>query len=222
MVIMGAASRDFNVVFRDDPDILGRGLHRRTDPRHREPRLRHCRRVASVLFYSGSKSEGPLLTRFAEKMVTVMRDVDNERPNDVRYPRLFVARSKIHGLGLFAGEDIEWGRRLIEYQGQPLSNKEVKRRQTFYDSIGFTCLMQFSDGRGIDGVVGGNESRFINHSTEPNVGALRESEWRILFYSLDDIAQGDELTFNYGFDPSKISGESLDSGRGRVASKTAK
>ena len=175
-----------------------------------------------MLFYSGSKSEGPLLTRFAEKMVTVMRDVDNERPNDVRYPRLFVARSKIHGLGLFAGEDIEWGRRLIEYQGQPLSNKEVKRRQTFYDSIGFTCLMQFSDGRGIDGVVGGNESRFINHSTEPNVGALRESEWRILFYSLDDIAQGDELTFNYGFDPSKISGESLDSGRGRVASKTAK
>lgn len=110
----------------------------------------------------------------------------------------------------------------IEYQGQPLSNKEVKRRQTFYDSIGFTCLMQFSDGRGIDGVVGGNESRFINHSTEPNVGALRESEWRILFYSLDDIAQGDELTFNYGFDPNKISGESLDSGRGRLASKTAK
>jgi SET domain-containing protein len=83
--------------------------------------------------------------------------------------------------------------------------KEVKRRQKFYDSIGFTCLMQFGDGQGIDGVVGGNESRFINHSTQPNVGALRESEWRIVFYSLDDIAQGEELTFNYGFDPKKIS-----------------
>jgi SET domain-containing protein len=155
-------------------------------------------------------------------MGTVMRDFDNGRRSEVRYPRLFVARSKIQGLGLFAGEDIEWGRRIIEYQGEPLSKKEVKRRQKFYDSIGFTCLMQFGDGQGIDGVVGGNESRFINHSTEPNVGALRESEWRILFYSLDDIAQGDELTFNYGFDPNKISGESLDSGRGRVASKTAK
>ena len=155
-------------------------------------------------------------------MAAVMRDVDNGRLGDLCYPQLFVARSKIHGLGLFAGEDIEWGRRLIEYQGQPLSSKEVKRRQIFYDSIGFTCLMQFNDGRGIDGVVGGNESRFINHSTEPNVGALRESEWRILFYSLDDIAQGDELTFNYGFDPNKISGESSDSGRGRVASKRAK
>src|SRR5262249_41192382 len=83
----------------------------------------------------------------------------------------------------------------------------------FYDSIGFTCLMQFGDGQGIDGVIGGNESRFINHSSQSNVGAVREGEWRIVFYSLDDIAQGEELTFNYGFDPDRISGECLDSGR---------
>jgi len=122
------------------------------------------------------------------------------------YPRLFVARSKIHGLGLFAGEDIEWGRRIIEFQGVPLSIKEVKRRQRFYDSIGFTCLMQFGDGLGIDGIAGNNEARFINHSVQPNVAALREDKWRIVFYSLDDIAQGEELTFNYGFDPKGISG----------------
>ena len=121
-----------------------------------------------------------------------------------KYPQLFVARSKIHGLGLFAGEDIEWGQRIIEYQGQHIAEKEVDRRQRFYDSIGFTCLMQFSDGRGVDGSVGGNESRFINHSTKPNVGALRENEWGIVFYSLDDIAKGEELTFNYGFNPKKI------------------
>jgi SET domain-containing protein len=132
------------------------------------------------------------------------RDARNKGRGNLRYPRLFVARSKIHGLGLFAGEDIEWGRRLIEYEGQLLSKTEVKRRQKFYDSIGFTCLMQFGDGRGIDGVTGGNESRFINHSTQPNVGAIREDEYRIIFYSLDDIDEGDELTFNYGFDPKKI------------------
>ncbi len=118
-----------------------------------------------------------------------------------RYPQLFIARSKIHGLGLFAGEDIEWGRLIIEYKGQPLSVKEVTRRQKFYDSIGFTCLMQFSDGLGIDGICGGNESRFINHSPKPNLGALREDKWRVFFYSLDDIERGEELTFNYGFAP---------------------
>jgi SET domain-containing protein len=120
-----------------------------------------------------------------------------------RYPKLFIARSKIHGLGLFAGEDIEWGRKLIEYQGQHLIAKEVRRRQKFYHSIGFTCLIEFNDGQGIDGTVGGNESRFINHSLKPNVGAIREQKLRLVFYSLDDIEKGEELTFNYGFDPDK-------------------
>ena|SRR2546425_9124515 len=140
-----------------------------------------------------------------------------KNPSGVRYPRLFVGSSRIHGLGLFAGEAIEWGRRIIEYQGQPLSKNETKRRQKFYDSIGFTCLIQFSDGQGIDGLISGNESRFINHSTQPNVGALREDKWRIVFYSLDDIALGEELTFNYGFDPKKISSECIDAGRGSIA-----
>ena len=93
--------------------------------------------------------------------------------NFANHPRLFIARSTIHGLGLFAGEDIEWGQRVIEYQGEPLSTREVKRRQRFYDSIGFTCLMQFGDGLGVDAISGGNESRFINHSRRPNLGAIR-------------------------------------------------
>jgi SET domain-containing protein len=115
-------------------------------------------------------------------------------------PRLFVGRSEIHGLGLFAGEDIEWGQRIIEFEGQRLSAREVRRRQKFYDSIGFTCLMEFGNGEGVDGLLGGNESRFINHSLQPNVGAMRD-EHRIVFYALDDVAAGEELTFNYGFDP---------------------
>ena len=61
--------------------------------------------------------------------------------------------------------------------------------------------MQFADGLAIDGISGANESRFINHSPRPNLGAIREGKWRIVFYSLDDISKGDELTFNYGFDP---------------------
>jgi SET domain-containing protein len=123
------------------------------------------------------------------------------KPKENHYPRLFVARSPIHGLGLFAGEDIEWGQRLIEYQGKLLSRRETQRRRRFYDSIGFTCLMEFGDGRAVDGLFGTNESRFINHSTRPNVAAVREGERRIIFYSLDDIAKGEELTFNYGFNP---------------------
>lgn len=132
-----------------------------------------------------------------------MISVKDEK-SPIMYPRLLVAPSSIHGLGLFACENIEWGRRIIEYQGQRISQEEVQRRQHFYDSIGFTCLMPLSDGHGIDGLVGGNESRFINHSSQPNLGALREDDGRIIFYSLDDIEQGEELTFDYGFDPKEF------------------
>jgi len=60
--------------------------------------------------------------------------------------------------------------------------------------------MEFGNGEGVDGLLGGNESRFINHSLQPNVGAMRD-EHGIVFYALDDVAAGEELTFNYGFDP---------------------
>lgn len=125
------------------------------------------------------------------------------KAREPRYPRLVVARSPIHGLGLFAGENIEWGQRLIEYEGQLITKREAQRRRRFYDSVGFTCLMEFGDGRAVDGLFGTNESRFINHSTKPNVAAVREGERRIIFYALDDIAKGEELTFNYGFNPKK-------------------
>jgi uncharacterized protein len=168
-----------------------------------DPCSRTSRGRLLVLF----RLNGPVLTPFLAIIRAIMADRDEVEAR--KYPRLFVARSTIHGLGLFAGEDVEWGQRLIEYQGQRLSKKEVQRRQKFYDSIGFSCLMQFGNGEGVDGLFGGNESRFINHSSQPNVAALREDESRIVFYSIDDIAQGEELTFNYGFDPKHISGEDI-------------
>jgi len=91
--------------------------------------------------------------------------------------------------GTFTREE---GSTQVTYRGHPLSR--------------FAEGVDSSDpyGRGVDGSVGGNESRFINHSTKPNIGALRENDWGIVFYSLDDIAKGEELTFNYGFDPKQI------------------
>lgn len=116
--------------------------------------------------------------------------------------KLLVGRSKIHGLGLFAGENIKWGQRLIEFAGQRISKKEARRRERFYNSIGYICLLELDERHFIDGTVGGNESRFINNSERPNVGAMREGG-RIVFYSLNDIDAGEELTFDYGFDPAK-------------------
>lgn len=114
--------------------------------------------------------------------------------------KLAIQKSKIHGKGLFTLEDIPWGYRVIEYTGQIIKRKEGNRREKYYDSIGYTLLFELDDKRDVDGLIGGNESIYINHSSKPNLGVLRENS-KIFFYSLDDIEKGTELTFDYGSHP---------------------
>lgn len=111
--------------------------------------------------------------------------------------KLVIKKSNISGLGLFAEETIPWGTRIAEYVGQVVNDKEYKKRSKFYDRIGVTYLFDLGKNKTIDGLVGGNETRFINHSKKPNSAVLRE-KGRIYFYSLDDIEVGDEITFDYG------------------------
>lgn len=113
---------------------------------------------------------------------------------------LEIKPSKIHGLGLFAAEDIPWGKRVIVYAGERIGEREYQRRERFYNSIGYTRMFSLDEDTTIDALVGGNMSSFINHSTKPNLGVLRE-DGEIYFYSLTNIAKGTELTFDYEFDP---------------------
>jgi SET domain-containing protein len=117
--------------------------------------------------------------------------------------KLIIKRSKISGLGLFAGESIGWGKRVIEYTGEKISNKEAARRLRFNATIGVTYIFELDKKYSIDGLVGGNEARFINHSSKnPNCTAIR-TNGKIFIVSYDDIKKGAELTFDYGFDPKK-------------------
>jgi hypothetical protein len=95
------------------------------------------------------------------------------RPSDGR--RIQTRRSGVHGNGVFAVQDIAEGEVLIEYVGEIISWKEALRRHphdpkdpnhTFYFSI--------DDGRVIDAKHGGNSSRWINHSCDPNCEADEE------------------------------------------------
>jgi SET domain-containing protein len=117
-----------------------------------------------------------------------------------KLPKVFVKSSKVHGLGLFAAEKIAWGKRIIDYAGEVISNKEEKRRSRFYHRIGVTYVFGLDDERSIDGMVGGNESRFINHEkANPTCVPIR-LDGKIWIFSYVDIAAGEELTFDYGFD----------------------
>lgn len=119
-----------------------------------------------------------------------------------------VRDSGIAGSGAFAIRPIAAGERVIEYVGERITHREADRR---YDDESMdehhTFLFTISSRTVIDATVDGNESRFINHSCEPNC----ESEivnGRVFISALRDIAVGEELAYDYAYERSGDEGES--------------
>ena len=112
--------------------------------------------------------------------------------------RLQTRRSGVHGKGVFALQDLAEGETLIEYVGDVISWPEALRRHphdpanphhTFYFHIDETHV--------IDAKVGGNSSRWINHSCAPNCVA-DAVDGRVFIRALRAIAAGSELFYDYG------------------------
>jgi hypothetical protein len=86
-----------------------------------------------------------------------------------------VRRSRIHGRGVYATRAIPVGTRVVEYEGERISNEEADAR---YDhkgaDDGHTFLFVIDNRTCIDAGVGGNEARYINHSCDPNCETIIE------------------------------------------------
>jgi SET domain-containing protein len=109
-------------------------------------------------------------------------------------------RSPIHGLGAFALQDIPKGTRIIEYVGEKISNAEADRR---YDDESMrkhhTFLFILNTRTCVDAAFDGNESRFINHSCDPNAEAVIEAG-HIWIESIKRIPAGTEIVYDYQFE----------------------
>jgi SET domain-containing protein len=112
--------------------------------------------------------------------------------------RIAVRRSGVHGKGVFALEPIAAGERLIEYKGERISWKEALRRHPHNpDEPNHTFYFALDSGKVIDGKVNGNSARWINHSCAPNCEA-EEIDGHVYVHALHDIAEGEELFYDYG------------------------
>lgn len=111
---------------------------------------------------------------------------------------IFIRPSSIHGQGAFAAQDLNEGDRIGIYEGKRYSARQAARGN--WDS-GLTYLFGLSDGSVIDAAVGGNATRHVNHSCEPNCVAYEEpgpsGQTLIVFYALSAIRAGDELFLDY-------------------------
>lgn len=106
-----------------------------------------------------------------------------------------VGPSAIHGHGLFAREAIAGGIRVIRYVGEQIGKAESRRRQ----EAGNECLFYLDENWDLDGRVEENLARWINHSCGPNCEVVR-ADGAIWIVSMAPIAEGQEITFNYGYD----------------------
>ncbi len=104
-------------------------------------------------------------------------------------------RSAIHGHGGFARKPIPGGTRVIEYVGEKISKRESLLRCQQNNEY----IFALDDEHDLDGNVGWNPARLINHSCAPNCDAELE-HGRIWVVARRDIRAGEEITFNYGFD----------------------
>ena len=114
--------------------------------------------------------------------------------------KLAIRRSRIERYGVFAEETILRGKRLMQYTGERISNREVTRRtiKRFAEQKEGRVYIVRLDGRSmLDGAVGGSGAEFINHSCDPNL-SMRKIRGRIFLYSFRKIRPGEELTVDYG------------------------
>jgi uncharacterized protein len=112
-------------------------------------------------------------------------------------PLIRVRRSKIHGSGVFALCAIPRGTRVIEYVGERVSHAEADRRYEHRPVNDAHTFLFIVDGRTVvDAGVGGNESRFINHSCKPNC-ETEVTRGRIWVRARRRILPGEELSYDY-------------------------
>lgn len=108
---------------------------------------------------------------------------------------LEIGSSGIHGRGGFARVLIPEATTIIEYVGERIDKQESARRC----EDGNPYIFTINDEWDIDGDVPANPARYLNHSCAPNCEAQQEDD-RIWIVALRDIAPGEEVTFNYGYD----------------------
>ncbi|KAL2197659.1 SET1-like protein [Corynascus similis CBS 632.67] len=138
---------------------------------------------------------------------TLGQDSDVLRFNQLKKRKKPVkfARSAIHNWGLYAMENIPKDDMIIEYVGEEVRQQIAELRENRYlkSGIGSSYLFRIDDNTVIDATKKGGIARFINHSCMPNCTAKIikvEGSKRIVIYALRDIAQNEELTYDYKFE----------------------
>lgn len=108
-----------------------------------------------------------------------------------------VRRSLVHGRGLFATRGFTIGEFVCEYAGEKITHGEALRRHQLKGvKSGHDFYLDVGGGRIIDGAVGGNCARWINHSCIPNCVPV-DKKGSTFIRAARNISAGEELNVDY-------------------------
>ncbi len=126
-------------------------------------------------------------------------------PKATPLPKILRKRSKLHGLGVFAMEPINKNRRIIDYAGELITNKQSESREDRYLKKGCIWVFRVNRAWSRDAHVGGNDARFINHSCTPNCWIDVVGKTKTIWIRASKaIAKGEELVYDYNTEGDKV------------------
>ena len=120
-------------------------------------------------------------------------------------PKIERKKSKLHGFGVFALETINKNKRIIDYAGELISNKQSESREDRYLSKGCIWVFRVNRNWSRDAAVGGNIARFINHSCTPNCWIEVDGKTKTIWVRASrQIRKGEELVYDYNTEGDKV------------------
>ena len=123
-------------------------------------------------------------------------------PKTQTFPKIIRKRSKLHGFGVFAREPINKNKRIVDYAGELVSNKDSEKREDRYLKKGCIWVFRVNRNWSRDAAVGGNIARFVNHSCTPNCW-IEVKEKTIWIRAARNISKGEELLYDYNTEGDK-------------------
>uniref|UniRef100_A0A3B1KLR4 [histone H3]-lysine(4) N-methyltransferase n=1 Tax=Astyanax mexicanus TaxID=7994 RepID=A0A3B1KLR4_ASTMX len=174
-----------------------------------EPKiLTHCKRPHTLNSTSMSKAyqstfTGEINTPYSKQFVH-SKSSQYRRLKTEWKTNVYLARSRIQGLGLYAAKDLEKHTMVIEYIGTIIRNEVANRREKIYEEQNRGIYMfRINNEHVIDATLTGGPARYVNHSCAPNCVAevvTFDKEDKIIIISSRRIPKGEELTYDYQFD----------------------
>ncbi|XP_035824924.1 uncharacterized protein LOC101849998 isoform X2 [Aplysia californica] len=113
--------------------------------------------------------------------------------------------TKDRGFGVRTNYAIKSSQFILEYLGEVISEVELRRRMMEeYSEECHHYALHLDSGCVIDGYRMGNIGRYVNHSCQPNCEMQKwnvNGLYRMVLFALRDIEAGEELSYDYNFDP---------------------